>query len=181
MSSVPKKERLRLLFTPEEIENAVDRLAQEIKRDYQDKNPLLIGVLKGSFMFMADLIRNLDFPLEVEFVTLSSYGRGRKESLGKVKVVRCLRTPIKNRHVLVIEDIVDAGITLSFFLGYLKRKKPASLKVCALFNKTPRRKVTVPIDYFGFSVPDAFVVGYGLDYDERFRNLPGLYILEEES
>ncbi len=178
---MPQKERLRLLLTPEEIRSAVDRLAQEINKDYQDKNPLLLGVLKGSFIFMADLIRNLDFPLEVEFVILSSYDRGRKESLGKVKVVHGLRIPIKNRHVLVIEDIVDAGVTLSFFLGYLKRQKPASLKVCVLFDKAPCRKVPVPIDYLGLIVPDAFVVGYGLDYDERFRNLPGLYILEEEN
>ena len=140
-----------------------------------------MGVLKGSFVFIADLIRNLDMELEVEFVTLSSYGRGRKESSGKVKVVRGLRTSIRGRHVLVIEDIVDTGITLSFLLKYLQLKKPASLKVCALFDKTPRRQVTVPIDYLGFNIPDAFVVGYGLDYDDKFRHLPGLYFLKEES
>ena len=132
-------------------------------------------------MFMADLIRNLDMELEVEFVALSSYGRGRKESSGKVKVVRGLRTPIGGRHVLVIEDIVDTGITLSFLLGYLQDKKPASLKVCALFDKTPRHQVTVPIDYLGFNISDVFVVGYGIDYDEKFRHLPGLYFLKEES
>jgi len=173
--------KLHPLFTPQEIKGAVERLAQEIKRDYQGKNPLLLGVLKGSFMFMADLIRNLDMPLEVEFVALSSYGPGRKESLGKVKVVRGLRTPIKGRHILIIEDIVDTGITLSFLLEYLQLKKPVSLKVCALFDKAPRRQVPVPIDYLGFSIPDAFVVGYGLDYDEQFRHLPGLYFLREES
>lgn len=173
--------QLQPLLTPEEIKVAVERLAQEIERDYQSKNPLLLGVLKGSFMFMADLIRNLDMPLEVEFVALSSYGRGRKESSGKVKVVRGMRTPIKGRHVLVIEDIVDTGMTLSFLLRYLQLKKPSSIKVCVLFDKAPRRQVPVPIDYLGFSIPDAFVVGYGLDYDEQFRHLPGLYFLKEES
>ncbi len=172
--------QLKVLFAPEEIKEAVERLAREVSRDYQDKNLLLIGILKGSFVFMADLIRNLNMPLEVEFVALSSYGRGRKESSGKVKVVRGLRTPIKGRDVLVVEDIVDTGITLSFFLDYLRRRKPLSLKVCALFDKAPCRKVSVPIDYLGLSVPDVFIVGYGIDYDERFRYLPGLYFLEEE-
>lgn len=173
--------QLHPLFTPQEIKGAVERLAREIKRDYQGNNPLLLGVLKGSFMFMADLIRDLDMPVEVEFVTLSSYGLGRKESSGKVKVVRGLRTPVKSRHVLVIEDIVDTGITLDFFLSYLQSKKPSSLKVCALFDKAPCRQVEVPIHYLGFSVPDAFVVGYGLDWDEKYRNLPGLYSLGGES
>jgi len=173
--------QLQPLLTPQEIKDAIERLAQEIQRDYQGKNPLLVGVLKGSFMFMADLIRNLDMPLEVEFVALSSYGRGRKESSGKVEVVRGLHTPIKGRHVLVIEDIVDTGITLSFLLKYLQLKKPASLKACALFDKARCRQVPVPIDYLGLTIPDAFVVGYGLDYDEQFRHLPGLYFLKEGS
>lgn len=173
--------QLQVILTPQEIKQTIERLAQEIKGDYQGKNPLLIGVLKGCFVFMADLVRNLDMPLEVEFVTLSSYGRGRTESSGKVRVLRGLRTPIKNRHILVVEDIVDSGITLSFTLNYMQRRRPASLKVCALFDKATRRQVPVPIDYRGFIVPDVFVVGYGLDYDERFRHLPGLYALQEES
>lgn len=173
--------QLQALFTPEEIEGAVERLAREIKRDYQDKNPLLLGVLKGSFMFMADLVRNLDMPLEIEFVALSSYGHGRKESSGKVSVVQGLRTPIKGRDILVIEDIVDTGITLSFLLDYLQRKKPASLKVCALLDKASRRQGRVPINYLGLSVPDVFIVGYGLDWDEKFRHLPGIYSLGEGS
>jgi hypoxanthine phosphoribosyltransferase len=130
---------------------------------------------------MADLIRNLDMPLEVEFVALSSYGRGRKETSGKVNVVRGLRTPIKGRDILVIEYIVDTGITLSFLLDYLRNKKPVSLKVCALFDKASHRQIPVSIDYLGLSVPDVFVVGYGLDYDEKFRHLPGLCSLEEGS
>jgi hypoxanthine phosphoribosyltransferase len=169
----------QILFNQQEIRNEVEKLAQQIKRDYQEKNPLLIGILKGSFIFMADLVRLLDIPLEIEFVTLSSYGRGRKKTSGKVKIVQGLRTAIKGRDILVVEDIVDVGLTLDFFLGYLRRKKPASLKVCALFDKPSRRQVLIPIDYVGFTVPDAFLVGYGLDYDERFRNLPGLYFLED--
>ena len=171
--------QLQALFTPEEIKGAVERLAREISRDYQGKNPLFLGVLKGSFMFMADLIRNLDMPLEIDFVALSSYGRGT-ESSGRVNVVRGLHTPVKGRDILIIEDIADTGITLSFLLEYLRRKKPASLKVCALFDKASRRRVPMSIDYLGLSVPDVFVVGYGLDYDEKFRHLPGLYFLKEE-
>ena len=171
---------LEVLFTAEEISQAVRRLAGQIDRDYHNKNPLLVSILKGSFVFMADLIRLLNMPLEVEFVTLSSYGRGRKESSGRVRVVQGLRTPVKDRDILVIEDIVDTGITLSFFLDYLRRKKPSSLKVCALFDKAPCHKVSVPIDYLGLSVPNVFLVGYGLDYDEKFRYLSGLNILKEE-
>jgi len=170
---------LRLLISPQEIRDAVERLAAEIQKDYQGKTPIFIGALKGSFVFMADLVRHLDMPLEVEFVMLSSYGRGRKESSGKVKLVRGLCTPMRDRDILVVEDIVDTGITLSFLLDYLQRKRPASVKVCALFDKATCRKVSVPIDYLGFKIPDEFVVGYGLDYDEKYRYLPGLYSLRE--
>jgi len=174
MSSQPKP---RILFTTEEIEAKVKTLAGEIRRDYQDKHPLLIGVLKGSFMFMADLTRRLDFPLEVEFIRLSSYGGGR-ESSGKVRVVQGLRSPIKGRDVLVIEDIVDTGLTISFLLDYLRKKIPASLKLCALTDKPSRRQTPVTIDYLGFTVPDKFIVGYGLDLDEKFRNLPDMCCVE---
>ena len=170
--------QLKVLSSRNEIAKAVDRLASEIKRDYQGKQPLLIGVLKGSFMFMADLIRQLDLPLELDFVRLSSYGAA-KESSGKVSVVQGLRAPIKGRDVLVIEDIVDTGITTSFLFDYLRKKKPASLKLCALTDKPSRHRVPVSIDYLGFTVPDRFIVGYGIDFDERFRNLPDIYALED--
>ena len=170
--------KLKILISRDEIAKAVDRLASEIKKDYQGKQPLLIGVLKGSFMFMADLIRQLDLPLELDFIGLSSYGAAR-ESSGKVRVVQGVKTPIKGRDILVIEDIVDTGITISFLLDYLKKKKPASLKLCALTDKPSRRRVPVPIDYLGFTVPDEFIVGYGLDLDQRFRNLPDIYALED--
>ena len=163
----------KVLITREEIGKAVTRLASEIKRDYQGKQPLLIGVLKGSFVFMADLIRQLDLPLEIDFIKLSSYGAA-KETSGKVRVVQGLKTAIKGRDVLVIEDIVDTGITISFLLDYLKRKRPASLKLCSLTDKPSRRQVPISIDYLGFTVPDKFIVGYGLDFDEKFRNLPDI-------
>ena len=172
--------RLETLFTPGDIESAVDRLAWEIRRDYGDKNPVLLGVLKGCFVFMADLVRALDMPLETEFVSLSSYGSGRTQSTGRIEVIQGLRKPVRGRHVVVVEDIVDTGITVDFTLRYLRRRRPASARVCALFDKTARRRVDVPIDYIGFKVPDCFLVGYGLDYDERFRYLPGLYCLKED-
>jgi hypoxanthine phosphoribosyltransferase len=171
--------QLEVLFTPGDIESAVARLAQEIRQDYRDKNPILLGVLKGCFVFMADLVRALDIPLEIEFVSLSSYGQGRIESSGKIQVIQGLRRSVRDRHVVVVEDIVDTGITGDFVLRYLRRRRPASIRVCALFDKGARRRVDVPIDYLGFSVPDRFVVGYGLDYDERYRYLSGLYCLKE--
>ena len=127
---------------------------------------------------MADLIRQLDLPLELEFVRLSSYGTAR-ESSGKVRVIQGVKMPVKGRDVLVVEDIVDTGITISFLLDYLKRKKPASLKLCVLTDKPSRRRVPVSIDYRGFTMPDKFIVGYGLDCDEKFRNLPHIYTLED--
>jgi len=174
MSSQPKP---HILFSREEIEATVKRLAAEIRQDYQGKHPLLIGILKGSFMFMADLIRLLNFPLEVEFIRLSSYGGG-KESSGRIKVVQGLHSPIKGRDVLVIEDIVDTGLTISFLLDYLRKRKPASLKLCALTDKPSRRQAPVTIDYLGFTVPDKFLVGYGLDWDEKFRYLPDICFVE---
>jgi hypoxanthine phosphoribosyltransferase len=173
-------ERLRVLISKGEIEGKVAELATAIRRDYQAKNPLLVGVLKGSFIFMADLVRALNTPLEVEFVGLSSYGSAM-ESGGEVKLTQRLRIPIKGRDVLVVEDIVDTGYTVRFLLDYLYRRKPASLKLCALFDKPSRRVVDVSIDYLGFIIPDAFVVGYGLDFDEGFRYLPDLCILEGEN
>jgi hypoxanthine phosphoribosyltransferase len=168
----------KILFSRKEIAAAVKRLAAEIKRDYQGKNPLLIGVLKGSFMFMADLVRLLGFPLEVDFIRLSSYGSGQ-ESSGKIKVVQGFSMPVKGRDVLVIEDIVDTGLTVAFLLDYLRKKRPSSLKLCALADKSSRRRVPLTIDYLGFTVPNKFLVGYGLDYDEKYRHLPDICAIEE--
>ena len=169
--------RLKIIINCDEIAQAIKRLAFEIRRDYQNKQPLLIGVLKGSVIFMSDLVRQLDLPLELDFIRLSSYGAAR-ESSGKVSVVQGVKTPVKGRDILVIEDIVDTGITISFLLDYLKKKRPASLKLCTLTDKPSRRRVPVSIDYRGFTVPNKFIVGYGLDLDQRFRNLPHIYTLE---
>jgi len=170
---------LQVVCSEQCIRSAVERLACEIRSDYQDKNPLLIGVLKGVFVFMADLVRSLNMPLEVEFVRLSSYGYGRTESSGDVKVIHGLESGIEGRHVLVVEDIVDEGRTLDHLLRYLNEQKPASLKVCALFNKPSRRQVPVNIDYLGLTIPNVFVVGCGLDYDEKFRYFPDLRCLDD--
>jgi hypoxanthine phosphoribosyltransferase len=170
---------LKVILTQEEICSAITRLAGEIKRDYSDKNPLFVGVLKGSFIFMADLVRRLDFPLEVDFITLSSYQDG-KESCGNISLKQSFNTSLAGRHVIVVEDIVDSGLTLHFLLDYIKRKeKPASLRLCALLDKPSRRKAAVNIDYLGFSVPDKFIVGYGLDCAQKYRNLPDICCLEE--
>lgn len=168
----------QILFRRQEIENTVRRLAAEIERDYRGKYPLLIGILKGSFIFMADLIRQLDFPLEVEFIRVSSYGRNQK-SRGKTKIIQGLRSTIKGREVLLVEDIIDTGLTTGFVYDYLSGKKPASLRICALTDKPTRRQLSVTVDYLGFAVPDRFLIGYGLDCDEKFRNLPDIHVLED--
>ncbi len=172
------KTKLHVLVSRAEIALTIKKLAAAITRDYRDKNPILLGILKGSFIFLSDLVRHLDFPLEVEFVRVSSYGSGQETS-GKVKMVQGLKLNVKGRHVLVVEDIVDTGVTLSFLMDYLKKKKPASLKLCALTDKPSRRRVPVKIDYLGFTVPDKFLVGCGLDCDEQYRNLPDICYLEQ--
>lgn len=162
----------------EQIRDVVDRLAEEIRRDYKQKTPVLVGILKGSFVFMADLIRALNIPLEVDFVILSSYGSGT-ESSGEIKVIHGLESSIEGKDVLIVEDIIDSGLTLSLFLDELRRRKPASLRLCVLVDKVARRKLNVLIDYIGVQVQDEFVVGYGIDYDEQYRYLPDLYVVED--
>lgn len=172
MTSAPK-----ILVTREDISKAVKRLAAEIRRDYAGKNPLMIAILKGSFIFLADLVREIDMPLQVDFVRLSSYGSGT-ESSGKVKIISRLAGPVKDRHVIVVEDIIDTGLTTQYFVGYLKRKKPASISLCALTEKPSRRKTETCIDYLGFTVPDKFIVGYGIDWDEKYRYLPDIRYID---
>ncbi len=169
----------QVLIDQHKIEKAVQRLAFEIKRDFQGTNPVLICILKGSFVFIADLIRALAIPLEVEFVRLSSYGSGT-ESSGKVKMRLGISNSIANRHVLVVEDIIDTGITVNYLLRYLRQKKPAVLKLCALLDKPSRRKIDVPIDYLGFTVPNKFIVGYGIDWNEQYRHLPAICLIESK-
>ena len=172
------KDKLSVLYSRDEIASKIKALAQDINRDYKDKNPLLISILKGSFIFMADLIRQLEFPLEVEFVRFSSYGKGTKSS-GKIEVIQGLIGDIKNRHVLIVEDIIDTGLTVKFITNMLKEKNAASVKVCALSSKPSQHNASVDIDYLGFDIPDKFIVGYGLDFNQKFRNLPDICILEE--
>lgn len=169
---------LEVLITEEEVGRLVKRLAREISEDFRDKYPLLLGILKGSFVFMADLVRLIEIPVEVDFIRLSSYGSA-KVSSGKVRVVHGLNSEVKGRDIVIIDDIVDTGLATSFVIGYLRRRKPASVRVCALLDKPTRRKVDVPIDYLGVKIPDRFVVGYGLDCDERFRDLPDIRVVED--
>ena len=170
---------LKILITKRQIKNKIKKLAKEISRDYKGKVPLLIAVLKGSFMFLADLVRELSIDIEIEFIELSSYGNST-ESSGEVRVIKWSKKEIENRDILLIEDIVDTGLTLSSLLNKIKKNSPSSLKVCCLTSKPARREIDVPIDYLGFEVPNKFIVGYGIDYNEIYRNLPEIYYLENE-
>ena len=167
---------LELLLSREAIAVRVKELAIQISRDYAGADLLLVGVLKGAFVFLADLIRALEIPVQVEFVRLASYGKGAT-SAGQVRVLMDLEVSIAGRHVLIVEDILDTGLTLGFLLERLKARQPASLKLCVLLNKHVRRAQEVIPDYRGFNVPADFVVGYGIDYAERYRFLPAVYSL----
>ena len=171
-------EEPEVLFTREQIEAAVSRIAGEISRDYAGRKPLLIGVLKGAFVFLADLVRHLTIGVEIDFVKLSSYGSGM-ESSGDVRVVHGLEPSLEGRDVIVVEDIVDSGITLNHFLADLRARGPASVKLCALADKPSRRVIPIDIDYLGFTVPNKFLVGYGLDWNQKYRNLPDICYIEE--
>jgi len=168
----------KLIISRQAIASRVKELAAQISRDYARKNPLLIGILKGAFIFLADLTRAMDFPVEVDFVRLRSYGAGTTTS-GEVHITKDVETVIEGRHVLVVEDIVDVGLTLNFLLEYLNGFRPASLKVCCLIDKKERRRVEVPLDYVGFTVEKGFLVGYGLDCGENCRTLPDIYEMVE--
>lgn len=170
--------RLKQLFTAEETHIQVKRLANEIRRDYAGKTPLVIGVLKGSFIFLADLIRMLEMPLEIDFIRAASYG-AIDVSSGVVRITKDTDADIANRDIIVVEDIVDTGLTLDVILKHLKAKKPASLKTCALIDKPNRRQISIKIDYHGFHAKDVFLVGYGLDYNEKYRYLQDIYVMEK--
>jgi len=155
----------------------VRALGRDIRGDYRGRDLVLVGILKGSFIFMADLARAIDLPLTCDFMRVSSYGSGTASS-GRIRMEFDLSHPVKGKHVLLVEDIVDTGWTLDHVLGELRRKRPASLRLAALLHKPERTRVEVPIDYLGFTIPDRFVVGYGLDFDGRYRNLPHLAVLD---
>jgi len=168
---------LQLMVSRRKIAATVKRLAAEIRQDYSDKHPVLVGALKGCFIFMSDLVRRLDIPLEVEFLRPGSYGHGTV-STGQITLFQELSGCIRGRHVLVVEDIVDTGLTVAFLCDYLREQGPASLKLCALIDKPSRRQTRLDIDYLGLTVPDKFIVGYGLDCNEKYRNLPDIYSVE---
>jgi len=166
----------RVLITREEIQAAVRELGARITRDYAGKEPVMIGILKGAVVFFSDLVREIDLPVKTEFMAISSYGSATKTS-GTVRILKDLDRDILGQDVLVVEDIVDSGLTLSYLKRVLGDRSPASIRVITLLDKPARRKVPLEADYSCFNIPDAFVVGYGLDYDERYRNLPDIGIL----
>ena len=168
-----------ILFTKEQLDRRVGELAEQINRDYADKEILLVSVLRGSFIFMADLARRITRPCRVDFLSVSSYGKGTTSS-GQVQITKDLSEDISGLHVIVVEDILDSGNTLSYLLRLLEQRHPASIRLCTLLDKPDRRKVEVAVHYSGFTIPDAFVVGYGLDYAELYRNLPYIGILKPE-
>ncbi|MSO57483.1 MAG: hypoxanthine phosphoribosyltransferase [Thermoleophilia bacterium] len=167
-----------VLIEEEDLARRVRELGAEITADHAGKELLLVGVLKGAIFFIADLMRELDIPCEVDFMAISSYGVAT-DSSGVVRILKDLDLSIEGRDVLVVEDIIDSGLTLSYLMRTLRARRPASLEICALLAKPARREVEVPIRYLGFEIPNRFVIGYGLDYAERYRNLPYIGVLRE--
>lgn len=182
LSSAPRttefdNPNLEVLFSEKQIAERVKELGANISRDYAGSTPLLIGVLKGACVFLSDLLRAIDLPLAVEFMAISSYGTGMRTT-GEVRIIKDLDTAVDGRDILVVEDIIDTGLTLSYLISTLHARGARSVKLAALLDKHERREREVPIDYKGFVIPDAFVVGYGLDYAERYRNLPFIAVLK---
>ncbi len=171
----------RVLVDEESLQRRVKELGQAISADYAGHDLLLICVLKGGVAFLTDLMRQLTIPHEIDFMAISSYGVGRRESSGVVRILMDLEANIEGRDVLIVEDIVDSGRTMSYLLRTLEARNPASLRVCTILNKPGRRVVDVPLDYIGFDIPDEFVLGYGLDLDEKYRHLPFVCVLKSES
>ena len=176
-----EKDIQSVLLTEEQIQKKVQELAGELTKEYADKNPVFIGVLKGVVIFFADMVRNMRFPCEIDFMCISSYGG--TTTTGNVVVKKDVSVDLKGRHVVILEDIYDTGNSLTFVRDYLLSKEPASLKICTLLDKPERRKpgITLVPEYVGFTIPNEFVVGYGLDYNEHFRNLPYIGILKPEA
>ena len=181
MSSQAELERLisETLIDEERLSRRVAELGEEISADYAGHDLLLVGVLKGAVFFMSDLMRHLTIPCEIDFMAISSYA-GATESSGVVRILKDLDMNIEGRDVLVVEDIIDSGLTLSYLMRNLESREPASLEICALLTKPERREIDVPVRYVGFEIPNRFVVGYGLDFDEKYRNLPYVGVLDPE-
>ncbi|MBQ7096228.1 MAG: hypoxanthine phosphoribosyltransferase [Clostridia bacterium] len=168
-----------VLFTEEQLKGKMAELGASITKDYAGKDLLLVSILKGSVIVMADLMREVDLPAQIDFMNVSSYGAGT-ETKGSVKILKDLDVDIKGKDVLIVEDILDSGVTLHNLIGMLEQRQPASIEICTLFSKPARRKVEVEAKYIGYEIPDAFIVGYGLDYAEKYRNLPYVGVLKEE-
>lgn len=178
-SSTLSDDVAEILISEQQIRRRVAELGARLTQDFAGDEILIIAVLKGAVLFLADLIRHIDLPLSVDFLAVSSYGAGTQSS-GVVRILKDLDVPIEGKHVLIVEDIVDSGRTLDYLLRMLRQRRPATLHVCTLLDKRERREIDVPIDYVGFEVPDAFVVGYGLDYAELYRQLPFIGVLKPE-
>lgn len=161
----------KVLYSKEQIARRIAEIGAQITRDYEGKDLLLVGILKGAVVFFADLMRSIDLPLGIDFMALTSYGASSTTS-GVVRILKDLDKPCKDKHVVVVEDIVDTGLTLKYLTDTLKVREPASVRICCLLDKPSRRKADIRADYVGFEVPDVFVIGYGLDYAEKYRNLP---------
>ena len=179
MNDNMKEDVLRVLLSEDEIREKVRELGGKITADYKNSNLMLVTVLKGAVVFLADLMRQIDVPAEIDFMVVSSYGSGVKSS-GVVKIVKDLDVPLAGKDILIVEDILDSGLTLSYIKELLESRGPRSIRIATLLDKPSRRKVDLQADYIGFSVPDEFVIGYGLDYDEKYRNLPYIGILQPE-
>lgn len=165
------------LLGKSEIKKCIRKLAQQLNSDYQDKSPIIVCILKGAFVFLADLIRQLKFPLKVDFLSVSSYGDATRTS-GVVKIIKDIAIDIEGEDVLLVEDVVDTGLTLSYIFDFLRRKNPRSIKICALLEKRVRRAKKIKVDYRGFLIPNKYVIGYGLDFSEKYRNLPDISTME---
>jgi hypoxanthine phosphoribosyltransferase len=170
-----------ILIPPDKLQARIDELARQIEADYAGQNLILICILKGGMMFLTDLMRRIHIPHAIDFMAVSSYGVGARESTGVVRIIMDLEQDISGKHALLVEDIIDSGRTLGYIRDVLLARNPASLKVCTLLNKHERREVDVPLDYVGFDIPNLFVYGYGLDIDELYRNLPFIGVLREEA
>ena len=169
----------KVLLSQQELQRKVNELGEQITRDYAGKEPIFVGVLKGCFVFMADLMRAVNLPCQIDFMAVSSYGKGTTSS-GNVQINKDLSYDIAGRDVIIVEDILDSGVTLNYLVGYLNNRNPRSIKIVTLFDKPARRKAPIKADYFGYEVPDEFIVGYGLDYAEKYRNLPYIGVLKPE-
>ncbi len=169
----------KILFSRVDIDNKVHELGDIISRDYAGQDLLMVGILKGAAVFMADLIRAMSIDVSIDFMALSSYGASSK-STGVVRILKDLDKSIENRHILIVEDIVDTGLTMTYLLKILKARNPASVRICTMLDKPSRRQAEVPVKYNGFTILDQFVVGYGLDYNEKYRYLPEIYVLKKE-